>query len=94
MIQYSFSRVELLKDRTTNNVVGLITGMSANDSVTNMSSYIDTSYSLPTPVASLTDDEIRNICLQIAQDSGWYSILYNQIQSLNNQPVSTSVTGI
>jgi hypothetical protein len=94
MIQYSFSRVELLKDRTTNRIVSLIIGMSADDSVTNMSFYIDTCFSLSTPVVSLTDDEIRNICLQVAQDKGWYSILYNQIQSLNNQLVSISVTGI
>jgi hypothetical protein len=94
MIEYSFSRVELLKDRSTNNIVGLIIGMSANDSETNMGSYVDTSYSLPTPVTSLTNDDIRNICLQVAQEKDWYSVLYNQIQSLNNQPESTSVSGI
>jgi hypothetical protein len=94
MIEYSFSRVELLKDRSTNNIVGLIIGMSANDSETNMGSYVDTSYSLPTPVASLTNDEIRNICLQVAQEKDWYVALYNQIQSLNNQPESTPVSGI
>jgi hypothetical protein len=59
-----------------------------------MGSYIDTSYSLPAPVVSLTNDDIRNICLQVAQERDWYSVLYNQIQALNNQPGSTSVSGV
>jgi hypothetical protein len=94
MIEYSFSRVELLKDKSTNNIVGMVIGMSANDSETNIGSYVDTPYSLPTPVASLTNDDIRNICLQVAQEKDWYAVLYNQIQSLKNQPESTSVSGI
>ena len=93
MITYSFSRVELLKNKE-NKIIGLIIGMSANDSGTNMSAYIDTSYSLQSPVDSMTNDEIRNICLQVAQDNNWYSILYDQIQSLNNQPTSVQVSDI
>jgi len=94
MIEYSFSRVELLKDKATNNIIGLVIGMSANDTETHISSYVDTSYSLPTPVASLTNDDIRNICLQVAQEKDWYAALYNLVQSLNNQPGSTPVSGI
>jgi hypothetical protein len=93
MITYSFSRVELLKNRE-NKIVGLIIGMSANDSETNMGAYIDTSYTLSSPVDSMTNDEIRDICLQVAQDNNWYSILHDQIQSLNNQPTSVQVFDI
>jgi len=93
-IQYSFSRVELFRDKVTNNVVKLVVGMTARDEETGVSSYIDTVHVLPEPIASLTNDEIREICLEVAQKNEWYSILYGQVQALINQPVPTEVTGI
>jgi len=93
MIQYSFVRVEKQKD-ASNNVIGLVIGMSATDTTTGMGAYVDTVYKLPTPSSTLTVDDIRGICLQVAQTNNWYKILINQITSLNNLPKIETVQGI
>jgi len=93
MIEYSFTRIELLKDKT-DNIIGLVIGMSAIDTETNANAYIDTVHKLETPVASLTNDEIRNICLQVAQDNNWYSILHNNIESSKNEPTRIPISDI
>jgi hypothetical protein len=93
MIQYSFARVEKQKD-ASGNVIGLVVGMSAIDITTGMSTYIDTVYNLPTPSSTLTVDDIRSICLQVAQVNNWYKILMDQITSLNNLPKIEPVSDI
>ena len=89
MIQYKFVRVEPLIDRTTNNVIKFVVGMSATDEETGMNSYIDTVKSVTDqkPLDQWTIDEIRNLCLQVAEENDWYNILANQISSLLQQPI-------
>jgi tetrahydromethanopterin S-methyltransferase subunit H len=90
MIEYKFARVEPLIDKTTNNVIRWVIGMTAKDTDTNVTAYIDTVKDVTDqkPLSQWTADEIRNFCLQAASDNNWYSILADQINSLNNQPVS------
>jgi tetrahydromethanopterin S-methyltransferase subunit H len=89
MIEYKFVRVEPLIDKTTNNVVKWIVGMTAKDTDANTTVYIDTVKDVTDqkPLSQWTTDEIRNFCLQIASDNDWYNILANQIDNLNNQPI-------
>jgi len=89
MIQYKFARVEPLIDRTTNNVVKWIVGMVATDTETNVSAYIDTVKSVTDqkPLNQWTINEIRNLCLQVAEENDWYNILANQISNLLQQPI-------
>jgi tetrahydromethanopterin S-methyltransferase subunit H len=89
MIEYKFVRVEPLIDKTTNNVIKWIIGMTAKDTDTNMIAYIDTVKAVTDqkPLSQWTTDEIRNFCLQVASDNDWYNVLATQIDNLNNQPI-------
>lgn len=88
MIQYAFTRVQPYIN-SQNLVVGFVVGMTATDIETGTSTYIDTLKNLQEPYKTLdqyTTDEIRNICLQVANENDWYNILATQIENIKNSP--------
>ena len=84
-IEFVFNRVEPLIDKVTNNVISWIVGCTGTDSVTGTGAYIDTIKQVPEInlklLASWTVDEIREFCIQVANENDWYVKLGAQIDS-------------
>lgn len=88
MIKYVFTRVQPYIN-SQNLVVGFVVGMVATDTESEASAYIDKLKTLESPFKTLdqyTTNEIRNICLQVADENDWYNILATQIENIKNLP--------
>ena len=88
-MEFTFTRVEPVIDKVSNEVLSFIVGATAVDPVTGKSAYIDTKAATPEPTKTLENwstDDIRELCLQVAVDNNWYAVLGAQVDNANSEP--------
>ncbi len=85
MIQYQFTRTETKLHPVTNNVIGVVVGLTATDE--NLSAYVDLEVNVDEK-PGYTESEIRNIAIKTALDNDWYNLLKLNIETQKGEPVS------